>query len=209
MVLSLLPGNPFRHYFGAVHPLVAVALITIVGALSLRFLVERGWFQILSTGSRRRGLLLSAGLATLFAAIVVPADFLIRFPQDMNVPLPQSLLFYPVIGYVVELVFHALPLALLLWLLGPLQGRLPPDRLVWLCIPLVAVLEPLLQMGLGFSGQPLSWAQGFVAVHVFAFNLAQLAVFRRYDFVSMYVFRLVYYLYWHILWGSLRLFWLF
>jgi hypothetical protein len=33
----------------------------------------------------------------------------------------------------------------------------------------------------------------------------QLYVFRRFDFASMYAFRLVYYAYWHILWGVIRL----
>jgi hypothetical protein len=30
-------------------------------------------------------------------------------------------------------------------------------------------------------------------------------VFRRYDFVTMYSFRLFYYAYWHIAWGVIRL----
>jgi Tn3 transposase DDE domain len=34
-------------------------------------------------------------------------------PADMNVPLPYALLFYPAIGFVVEVLFKALPLALL------------------------------------------------------------------------------------------------
>lgn len=33
----------------------------------------------------------------------------------------------------------------------------------------------------------------------------RLALFKRYDFVTMYTFRLVYYLLWHIVWGVIRL----
>jgi hypothetical protein len=41
------------------------------------------------------------------------------------------------------------------------------------------------------------------------FTLVELNMFRRYDFVSMYAFRVVFYLWWHVIWGSVRLRWLF
>lgn len=208
-ILSLFPGRPFQPYFGNTHPLVVVALVTVAGVVSLVFLHSRGWFAIVSTGMSRRGLAVSATIATLFAITVVPADVVIRFPRDMNVPPPQSLFFYPAIGYVVELTFHAFPLALLLALLRPFWKQLSSKNLVWLCIFVVSVLEPILQLRLGYSGKPFSLAEAYVALHVFTFNFVQLYIFRRYDFFSMHALRLVYYLYWHILWGYLRLHWLF
>jgi hypothetical protein len=61
-----------------------------------------------------RGVGVSAAIATLFGVWQICADLLVtRFPKDINVPSPQSWLFYPAIGYVVEVFFHALPLALL------------------------------------------------------------------------------------------------
>jgi hypothetical protein len=36
-------------------------------------------------------------------------------------------------------------------------------------------------------------------------NLCQLLIFRRYDFISMYTFRIAYYMLWHVLWGYARL----
>jgi len=208
-IVSPFPGRPFQHYFGSINPLLAVVLVAVVGVVSLGVLQSRGWFAIVSPGRSRRGLAVAAGLATLFAVVVVPADLLIRFPRDLNVPLPQSLFFYPAIGYVVEIVFHALPLALLLLLLGRFWKQSNSNSLVWACIIVAAALEPILQVSLGSSGGPFSVADGFVVLHVFAFNVAQMYVFRRYDFVSMYAFRLVYYLYWHIIWGTLRPHWLF
>ena len=80
---------------------------------------------------------------------------------------------------------------------------------MWLCLLLVALVEPFFQMRWGFAGRPLSWAEAYVGLHVFAINVLQLYVFRRYDFISMYSLRLFYYLYWHIIWGYLRLQWLF
>ena len=66
--------------------------------------------------------------------------------------------------------------------------------------------EAVVQTSLGYSGKPFSWAETYLGLHVFAFNLLQLYIFRRYDFASLYSLRLVYYLYWHILWSTLRLY---
>lgn len=205
---SLFPGTPFQRYLGSINPILAVALVTAVSFGSLGFLHSRGWFQILAKGKGRQGVVVSAAIATLFAIAVVPADLIIRFPQDMNVAPPQSLFFYPAIGYVVEVALHALPLAILLALFGPLAKQMNASRLIWLCILPTSLIEPILQVRIGYARKPLSGTEVYVGLHVFAFNLLQLAVFRRFDFVSMYLVRVVYYLYWHIIWGYLRLQWL-
>ena len=56
---------------------------------------------------------------------IIIADFFIRYPEDINVPVPEALLFYPAVGFVAEIAFHVLPLALLLFVLAPL---IPPGR---------------------------------------------------------------------------------
>lgn len=43
---------------------------------------------------------------------------------------------------------------------------------------------------------------GIAGLHVFLINLSQLMIFKRYD---LYSFRLVYYIFWHIVWGYMRL----
>jgi hypothetical protein len=42
-------------------------------------------------------------------------------------------------------------------------------------------------------------------LHVLAINICQLHLFKRYDFVSMFAFRLAYYAVWHVVWGHVRL----
>ena len=74
---------------------------------------------------------------------------------------------------------------------------------MWLGILLVAVLEPTFQTL--FEGKVFTWRAAYTWIHVFAMAFLQLYVFRRFDFVSMYSFRLIYYAYWHILWGVVRL----
>jgi hypothetical protein len=202
--LSLPQGGArfFEAYFGSIPPLLAIALTALVGFGSLAFLHSRGWFEIYTSRSVR-GVGFSAGIATLFGVWQVCADLLVtRFPRDINVPSPQSWLFYPAIAYVVEVFFHALPLALLLAVLGRSIKKSNTTIVIWLCIVFVSSLEPVLvHMRMGSSA--------YVGVFVFVFTVVELYVFRRYDFISMYSFRLVFYMWWHITWGYLRLRWLF
>jgi hypothetical protein len=203
-ILCLFRSTCFRPYFGTINPLLAVALIIVLGTACLRLLHSRGWFEIY-TRATPAGVILSTALASLFAVSAILADCVIRFPQDMNVPPPWSVLFYPAMAYVAEILFHVLPLALLLIWLRTIFKRVNPHTLVWSCILLVSCIEPVFQVPARTPETAPSWAGVYVALHVFAFNLLQLCVFRRYDFVSMYSFRIVYYLNWHIIWGYLRL----
>ena len=41
--------------------------------------------------------------------------------------------------------------------------------------------------------RPYTWTAVYLWARLFAFNLIQLSIFRRFDFVSMYSFRLLYY----------------
>lgn len=203
-VLSLSQDGArfFEAYFGSIPPLLAIAFTAVVGFVSLGFLHSRGWFEIYTSRSGR-GVGFSAAIATLFGMWQICADLLVtRFPKDINVPSPQSWFFYPAIGYVVEVMFHALPLALLLAVLGRSIKKSNATIVIWLCSVFVSSLEPVLvHIRMGSSA--------YVGVFVFVFTLVELYVFRRYDFISMCSFRLVFYMWWHITWGYLRLRWLF
>jgi hypothetical protein len=205
-IVILLPssGVYFRRFFGRTNAILVVVVGSVVGAAALWVLQSSYEFVILKGRTTLRGVALSAVLATVLAVAIVVADFIIRYPQDTNVPVPQALLFYPAVGFVAEIVFHVLPLLLLLLALNPLVGHLlGRERVVWLGILLVAVLEPTFQVL--FQGKAFTWGAAYTWIHVFAIAFLQLYVFRRFDFVSMYSFRLFYYAYWHILWGVIRL----
>lgn len=191
----------FQPYFGDADPRLMVLTLIGAGGVSLHLLYARGWFDIFKANGR--GAAFSAALAALFAAEAIAADLIIRFRQDMNVLPPQALWFYPAMAYVAEIVFHALPMASLLIPLGALLKPLRAARLLWVCIVLTSLLEPTFQ--LRFAENPISWVGGYLWMHVFAFNIIQLYVFRRYGFVAMYLLRCFYYVYWHIVWGFVRL----
>jgi hypothetical protein len=147
---------------------------------------------------------LASGLAILFALPTILVDISVRFPEDLNILFPQSLLFYPAIAYVVEVLFHLLPLSLLLIVLTSIFKKVDQNKVIWFCILIVALLEPAYQT-IGFIEQYPLWTVIYVGLHVFLFNVVQLSIFKRYDFISMYSFRLVYYILWHIVWGYARL----
>lgn len=201
----------FERFVGATSPLLAAVALCMLGAGCLSVLARRDGFYV-ARPSVMPGLARASGLALLFGLIVIPADRVLRHPEDMNVPFPDSLLFYPVVAFLVEILFHALPLCLLLSIL-PRVLRRRPSTLMGTCLAIVATLEPTFQVWTALWGtpvvgsyQPVSWRMAlFDGVHVLAINSAQVAVFRRYDFVSMWWLRLVYYGIWHIAWGHLRL----
>jgi hypothetical protein len=199
----------FRRFIGASDPVVVALLVSAAGFVALAWLRAYGGFAIYRVGGPT-GLVRAAGFAAGFGVIAIAADFRIVYPADTNVPFPESLWFYPAIGFFAEIVFHALPLAALLLTLKALGMNLRRPPLLLLCVVFVALLEPVYQLlWMASSGSDPMWAKAFVGLHVFLINLTQLLLFRRYDFVTMLAFRILYYLIWHIGWGYFRLFILF
>ena len=189
----------FQAFFGKLNPLLAIFIVILLGTILSVFLLSRGWFAIHKAGEYK-GFLVAAGLAALPGLVIILIDLKAVFPEDVNQPFPDSLFFYPIFGFVVEVIFHMLPLALLLFILTSIF-KLNFEKMVWPCILVVALLEPIFQTILGFSRPYPTWVAVCVFVNILLINLLQLSIFKRYDFVSMYSFRLVYYATWHIVWG--------
>ena len=197
-------SNPFlfRRFLGELNPIIAILGSGILGLLLFSFLILKGWFSIYKKENLKRVFGYS-WLVVLIASIAIIIDWMIVYPEDMNIPFPESLLFYPAIGFFVEILFHILPLTVLLFLLTSIFKNTNREKLMWLCIVIVAMLEPVYQI-LFMESFP-KWAITAVGIYLFLFNLTQLFILKKYDFISMYLFRFLYYLIWHIIWGSLRL----
>lgn len=194
----------FQFFLGRVNPLVAMISISLLGFILLSFLLSRGWFVIFGSANIK-GLIIALGIGALLGLAMLLVDLRVVFPDDLNKSFPESLLFYPAMGYVVEILFHVLPVTLLLVALTSLSGEISFEKVILPCILLLSLLEPIYQTKIGFSRQYPVWVTGYVALHIYLINLCQLLIFRRYDFVSMFSLRLSYYFIWHILWGYLRL----
>lgn len=199
----------FHRFIGNINPLVAVVFIMGLGFLLLVFLISKGGFAIYKKG-KPKSLLYFSGLALLFLPASILVDVKVGFPADINILLPESLLFYPVIGFFVEIIFHVLPLSLLLYFLSSTLKIMNHEKIIWVCVVVVSQLEPFYQTTfMTDSNYYPVWSMVLVWINLFLFNVTQLIIFKRSDFISMYSFRLVYYFFWHIVWGYFRLEWLF
>jgi len=204
LILNIFPTASFRLFFGDISPLLVIPIVILLGFGSLFLLHSKGWFTIYNRENLKELPRLSI-FAVLLLSGAIFIDFTFPFPVDINLPFPKSILFYPIMGYVVDILFHVVPLTLLLIPLVALTKNVSRERIIFACILIVSLIEPIYQYMFDSSiGQPL-WIDLFDGFRLFSFSFIQLYIFKRYDFVSMYSFRIVYYMLWHILWGSIRL----
>jgi hypothetical protein len=193
----------FRAYFGSLPPAAAATVVCAMGIPALYLLQKYFFFCVIGTDIGARSLLMSIVAAVPFMATVTLADLFLGFPAGIHVELPVALVFYPAMGFVAQLSLHIVPFALLLMGLTWRFASWPFRRRVWIAIISSASLEAVFQLSVSSApGDGLQVLGIFVAVQLFVFGLVELYLFRRFDFVTMYLFRLAYYGYWHLLWGN-------
>jgi hypothetical protein len=179
----------FASYAFGMPPLMMLAIAAVAGTAAIWSLRRAGFFAR-APGS---GIGPAAGWATALAVVTVLVDLLKPYPDAINVLWPSAWLFYPAIAVVAEVALHLVPLALAFAL----------TRRAWAAILVASLTEPVLQTALD-PGQP-GWQQGAVAGLVFVFALVGLVLFRRHGVAALLALRVVYYLWWHVLWGAARL----
>jgi len=202
-----LDRQVFYRFLDRISPVLASVVIVLVGGSVLVIFLVRGWFSIYTAWTFGR-FIWPAVVAMVLAGLMILVDSRVVLSEDINAPFPQSLLFYPAVGYAAEILFHVLPLFLLLTLATSFSKSLQFETVIWPCILVVALVEPVFQAR-PMIGQYPTWSVAYVFVNVWIISMVGLTMFMRYDFVSMVAFRLMYYLLWHIVWGHVRLKWLF
>ncbi len=184
----------FGTYFGAIPPTLAVICVALCGTLALRRLSHVTWAGPPESWAwTLRALAVGAG----FALPMIAVDVTIGFPADINVPMPDALAFYLVMGFVAETVFHLVPLAVF-----TLSARIG----FGMAAMAVALVEPMFQIA--FADQ-FGLREVFMSLVLIAFGYAQVMALRRGGFASAFAMRIGYYLVWHIVWGMARLPYLF
>lgn len=196
------PTAPFERFIGKIDPLLTMAGAVIVGCLLFSLLLEKGWGKIYQAdkGYAKWRLI---GLTIFFALNSIWIDSILVFPEDINIFWPASVVFYPAIGFFVEILFHLVPFSILLLLSSLLIKANTFQKSIWPVIIIVAFLEPFFQIFF-MEGIPL-WAKIAVGVNLYFFNILQLYTFKKYGFVWMFALRLVFYFIWHVVWGVMRL----
>lgn len=208
-IVSLTGTVDLRLYFGNVPPTIGVILVCAVGLGTLHALHNLSGFSVYTPRSSIRRFLAAAALALPFMIAVTVADAVFRFPIDINVGLPTAIVFYPAMGYIAQIVLHVVPFALLLALGRLLFPASRPSLRIWVSIVLASLPEATFQVVSSLRGGEPGLMATFVAGHLFFFGLVELYLYRRFDYATMYAFRIIYYCYWHLIWGSLRIYWLF
>lgn len=117
---------------------------------------------------------------------------------SINVPFPESILFYSGGAIIVEtrrLILITLPLWLIATVTLRKRGQAP---VFWVLALLTSLLEPAEQLSLIAGHLDLMLVLG---VAVYGMNLFEAYLFWRYGFLAPLIFRLGYYLVWHIVGG--------
>jgi hypothetical protein len=202
VLLNTWGNQYYARYLGHVHPVLVMMIVSALGFLLLSQLHKKGEFLVTRTFQRTL-FLRCLGLVFLFALVAVCVDLNTPFPEDINVPFPESLLFYPSIAFLVEIVFHVVPLYIPLLILDRFRKRDPSKWTVWYAIMAISLIEPTFQVS-DMHASPM-WVQVVVWINLFLFNGVQLFIFRKFGFLLMYLSRIVYYVIWHLIWGEVRL----
>ncbi|WP_193177908.1 hypothetical protein [Oricola nitratireducens] len=199
------PAVPFANFFGPIPPVTATLIVVAVAAVAHIALRALDAFHPLRAGTLHRGFVVAALAAPVLAVPTVIADLTWKFPPGINVAPPQAFLFYPLMGYVAETAFHLVPLSLVLLAARLVTGARPSGRIVWVAIGVAALVEPVFQASGIFGTGSVVALEIFMLAHLTLFSIVLLVLYRRYGFVTAFAFRIVYYLVWHILWGTARL----
>ncbi len=194
----------FRRLIGTMNPFKIMIPIVFMGFMLSSVLLSNNWFAILRKGTLK-GVLISAGLASILGAVAIFIDYQIVYPKTLNVLFPESLAYYPSIAFFAEIVFHLLPLTLFSIILTSIFQKVDSLMIIWIAILIASLSDPVFQVLSAVADNYPLWAVLVTGLHVLVINFLMLVVFKRYDFVSMLSFRLFYYIIWHIVWGNIRL----
>ena len=201
-LLLLSEDRVFERFFGSLPVIPTVVCVYAVAAiLLLRFDADKS-MRLFQPAQFRAGFIDALAASTIFACIIVVVDQQFPFPADINVHFSESLLFYPVMALVAITIFQLMPFSLLLAVTRAL--KINAASASWIAIVGASLIEPTFQILFGETQQPL-WVIGYTWIHIFLINVALLLLYRKFDFATAYLFRVMYYLYWHVLWGFLRL----
>jgi len=195
---TCIDRSVFERYFGALNPVGVITGASMVGVIAIVWLQQHSAFRMVGPGSASGAVTIIAWVVPVMVVVAIVADFVLRFAKDANVALPDALRFYPAIAVFVEIVLHAVPVAVLVAVLGSPAGL---DATFWRIAVPVALLEAILQAAYATSiGTAV-----FSAAHLTVFGLVQVWLFWRFGFVWMLGFRLAYYSLWHVAWAAARL----
>ena len=202
LILYFIDISPFQRFIGNINPFLVIFISFILGLVFHSYLITKTTFVIYKKNNLVTYLSI-VGIASLFGLEIISADiWLVDYSSEINILFPKSIFFYPAIAFIVEVLFHSIPISLIIFILSLLK-KINIRNIVLISIIVVALIEPLYQIW--FTSQSCTITIIYTGIHVFLFSLTQLLIFKHFGFISMYLFRIIFYVIWHILWGYARL----
>lgn len=199
-ILVVMRSDAYMSVLGIARPIGPMVAAVGLGFVGWLFLSRSSWIPRQTEGLAGYQLAVLIGVALPIPVIIT--DWLGGFTRGINAAAPDSLLFYPSIAVVAELVFHVAPLTVAAIL--ALFIRRAERALKFIGIGAAVAIEPILQVMWGEEISP-GWVNAYVGVHLLAFNVVGVYLLRRFGILRAILYRLSYYLVWHILWGYFRL----
>ena len=200
--INVLSGeDSFQKYFGTYPPMLVMAIVSSLGGGIIFWLWKRFSCYVLKPKPPllQWNLIICVLISSMIAILL---DINVGFNEDINVLFPFSLLFYPAIGFLVEVLFHILPISVILFLTSSIFNTPHFKDMWWPYIIIVSLLEPTFQI---FFMDAFSIGAIIIWLNIYFLNLVQLYTYLKFGFVSMYFLRIIYYLVWHVIWGYFRL----
>ena len=137
---SLIDPSFYSKILGDQKSIIIFITSGIAAYLSFTF-INRYNLHFISSAFSKRKLLFYFSISILLGFMPALIDTWHSFPRDINVLFPESVLIYPTIGVLAEILFHLLPATLLLVIFGSkIRNR------AWIIIISVAAVESVFQV---------------------------------------------------------------
>lgn len=188
--------------------LTVLAPILLLGALGV-YLSIRSRMTPDPLGAPRAGHPVTAavGSGIILGLIAVGLDLITDFSgliaqrlgiDSIHIDFPDSVFVYLAGAVVVECLYRLIPISIIYFLVARLvlRGR-GEGGVFWVLAVLTSFVEPLSQAGLA-GERALIW---LLCAVIFAFNLVEALLWRRYGWISLLLSRLTFYLIWHVMAG--------
>lgn len=207
LILTIIMFFIDRSIFRALivfNPILFVSIISIFSIISIGFLIYKDQFFIykaVKISERLKPITMSICLAFIMIFI----DILSPFSKEINILFPNSLLYYLIIAFVIDILFHTIFFGILYKLFKKLHKRMPKMNSFKISSLFISIIEPIIQIFLLSSSKQPFFIGLYIVIHIFTINYIQMKLFYNTDFVTMNLFRLTYYTIWHIIWGMIRL----
>ncbi len=184
-----------------------ISAIAVMGFIGLILARRTGFPEIWDTKvSNYQRFLIPTFLGLAYGAITVMED--LPNPSPAHLKLPLSIPFYTFGALLLEIMLRLFAITLLVWLFSNviLRGRWQ-TQIFWFAAIVAALYEPLPhmreQLGSAAAIAVPSIILKWVTAPLFLANVLSGWLFRKHGFLAPLMFRLSFYLVWHIIYGGL------